>query len=380
VVQQRSRAIGVSIDGYAVEGGYDTDDGPATSFGAAQALGMVRRSLGSKGTFDHLSELVERIADVGANEVRLTMEWARLEPRPGELDHDAFAAYDRALRAAARRGLSAVVVLCDAAWPSWLGQEPWLSTWAPVRFASHAASVGARLDGQVRALVTFRAPNAAARRGWFEGTCPPFRRRAGADESSALDGTLLAHQLAAEALAECAPTMIRAILFEASWEYGGESVFRDLAAGADARSRNESEARWRSLAAPHASTSRRGRRARGHHDVTSMRSTPRWASTPPCEWWVGSDDLALLGTTLAHSRGGVTTVELGARPVGWTSQLPRAVGPLRDASTVHLHGALSSTGPLDGPTGLLSVDQHGGGWTLSDPTPDLIDAIAGLGS
>jgi hypothetical protein len=269
-------------------------------------------------------------------------------------------------------------VLCDAAWPSWLGQEPWLSTWAPVRFASHAGSVGARLEGRLRALVTFRAPNATARRGWHDGTCPPFRRRAGADGASALDGMLLAHQLAAEALAVHAPTTLRALLFEAAWDYVGEAAFRDLAAGMDSAARHESEARWGALVAPH---SKRERALRGgRRDVTSMRSTPRWGSTPPCEWWVGGDDPALLGATLAHSHGEITTLELGAGPLGWASQLRRAAGPLAETPTVQLCGALPSTGPLDDPSGLFAVDQHGGSWTLSDAAPRLVEAIASFAS
>jgi hypothetical protein len=379
-VQQRSCAISVSIDGYAVEGGYDTGDGPATSFGAAQALGRVRRSLGSPTTFEHLPELVERIADLGVSGVRMTMEWARLEPRPGAIDDDAFDVYDRALRVAERRGLSPVVVLCDAAWPSWLGQEPWLSTWAPVQFASHAQRIGGRLEGRLRALVTFRTPNAVARHGWIEGALPPFRRRAGADALSALDGMLLAHQLASDALAECAPTTVRALLFEASLDYEDEAVFRNLASGLDPASRHESQEQWRSLVAPLVPRARRRSRARSRRDVFSMRSTARWTFTPPFEWWVAGDEPALLGAALAHAGGGITAVELDAGPHGWASQLRSASRSLEAAGEVHLHGALSSTGPLSGPSGLFGVDQHAGGWTLQDPSQPVLEGLARLAS
>ena len=39
------RLLGVTLDGYAVEGGYDAGDGPATSFGIAQVLGRIAPSL-----------------------------------------------------------------------------------------------------------------------------------------------------------------------------------------------------------------------------------------------------------------------------------------------------------------------------------------------
>src|ERR1700724_1351108 len=79
-------ALGVTIDGYAVEGGYDFEGAPHTSFSVAQALGRIRSSLRSPGTFEHLDELVRRAADLGCGELRLTAEWARLEPRPGTQD------------------------------------------------------------------------------------------------------------------------------------------------------------------------------------------------------------------------------------------------------------------------------------------------------
>jgi Glycosyl hydrolase family 1 len=374
-VQPRSRTVGVTIDGYAVEGGYDTDGGPSTSFGIAQALGSIRRSVRSPSTFNHLPELVERVADLGVDEVRLTMEWARLEPRPDEFDDEAFGVYDRALQRAERRGISAVVVLCDVAWPSWLGQEPWLSTWAPVRFAAHARRLGTLLDGRLRALVTFRAPNAAARGGWIEGIVPPFRRRAAPDSASALDGMLLAHQLASDALADATPATPRALLLEGSWDYADERALHDVATGADEPARAASEAAWRS-SVPRSVAS--PRRRRGHVDLASLPSSRRWDSTPPFEWWVASTELDLLTAVLAHSAGSVATVELGAGTSGWTRQLDGAQGALGNARAMHLHGALDSSGPLRGPRGLVSLDQHDGGWTLAAPDDRVVDAIATL--
>jgi hypothetical protein len=76
----------------------------------------------------------------------------------------------------------------------------------------------------------------------------------------------------------------------------------------------------------------------------------------------------------------VATVELGAGPHGWAAQLATAL-PLLDGSAValralHLHGIVSSTGPLDGPIGLVDVDQHGGGWQLGAPTGAVRTALA----
>jgi glycosyl hydrolase family 1 len=376
--------LGATIDGYAVEGGFDTEEGPATSFGVAQSLGLVRPSVRSQGTYEHLDELVARAAQLGFVELRLTLEWARLERRPGERDEDALAHYGRVLDAAARASMSAVVVLCDAAWPSWLGQEPWLSTWAPLRFADHARWVASRIEGLARCAVTFRAPNAASRGGWLTASRPPFRRGASADATSALDGMLVAHQRAAEAMADVAPALGRAILFEATPAYDDGPLWRDVARGRSDRGTLAARRRaWRQSVPPRRGAARLGslHELRRPVDVDALRSTRGWASTPPFEWWLGGEDVELLSVALQQAEGDVATVELGAGRTGWDGQLAVALpvlaavpGSLR---TVHLHGLVSSTGPLTDPVGLLDVEQHNTSWSLAATEPSVARRLAG---
>jgi hypothetical protein len=367
--------LGVTIDGYAVEGGYDAEGGPHTSFGVAQSLGRIPASVRSQGTFEHLTQLVGRAADLGCRELRLTMEWARLEPRPGVRDLGALRTYEAALKAAGLAGMSSAVVLCDAAWPSWLGQEPWLSSWAPESFAAHAGWLAGRLDGSAQAIVTFRAPNRAARDGWRAGTRPPHRRRASADATSALDGMVVAHLLASEAIEVASPAVRRAVLFEAAGSYDDEALWRDVAAGVvdpvvlgARRERYE-----RSMP--------RGKgRTQRVTDAGALRCASRWRDAPPSEWWLASDDPELLLAAVEHAEGVVTTVELGAGARGWTSQLATAL-PVLSGGTVevralHLHGLVASTGPLEAPRGLLTVDQHGGGWQVEQPDRALDEALA----
>lgn len=377
--------LGATIDGYAVEGGFDTERGPATSFGVAQALGRIRPSVRTEGTFEHLDDLVARAAQLGCQELRLTLEWARLERRPGERDEAALSHYVRVLRAAHDAAMTSVVVLCDAAWPAWLGQEPWLSAWAPLRFADHARWVTSRLDGLARCAVTFRAPNAAAKEGWRRGSRPPYRSRASADATSALDGMLVAHQRALEAIADAAPSLGRAILFEAMPAYDDAELWRDVARGIDERGALAQRRRaWRQ------SVPRR-RGVAGHLDavrdasrpvvVDALRSTGGWASAPGFEWWLGGDDVELLATALQRAEGEVTTVELGAGRTGWDGQLAVAPPVLAaipgSVRTIHLHGLVASTGPLPTPVGLLEVRQHNATWDLAEPDPGVARRLAG---
>jgi hypothetical protein len=279
--------------------------------------------------------------------------------------------------------MSTTVVLCDAAWPSWLGQEPWLSSWAPERFAAHAGWLTEQLGTVVQSIVTFRSPNRAAIDGWQRGIRPPNRNGASADGVSALDGMLVAHLLAIASIEKVAPTVRRAVLFEADADYSGEGLWRDLAAGVadpvllgarrDRYEREVPRARRRTARRP-------VRLSRG--DVTELRCARRWLDAPESEWWLASDDPDLLAAAVEHADGAVTTVELGAGPRGWASQLETAQ-PLLAGSTVelralHLHGLVSTTGPLASPVGLLDVDQHGGDWKLGQLDGAIERALARL--
>ncbi len=380
----RDVSIGVTVDGYAVEGGFDVEGAPATSFLAAQSLGRVRASVRSPGTFEHLDDLVAAASALGCREVRLTLEWARLERRPGERDEGALDRYLAALGAAKAASMRTVVVLCDAAWPSWLGQEPWLSAWAPQRFAAHAAWVGQRAGELVDAVVTFRAPNVAAQAGWRTATRPPFRTGAAADEVAALDGMLVAHQRAVVALASELPAATCALLLGVAARYEDGALWRDLAAGiADPVALGARRDRFGALRRQHGVRPPRPAWRRRPTDVTSLRSTPGWASLPPWECWLAGEDLDLLAVALEHADGTVGTVELGAGPIGWDAQLGVALPALRalhpEVRTVHLHGLVGSTGPLEGPVGLVEVHQHDGAWSLGAVDPARARGLASLG-
>jgi hypothetical protein len=360
VVTPPDTLFGVSIDGYAVEGGYDTETGPASTFGAAQSLGRVPPSLRTAATYEHLDDLVRHAAALGCSQVRVTMEWARLERRPDQRDSDALEHYLSALRVARDEGLECVVVLCDAALPSWLGNEPWLAPWAPLRFASHAAWIAEHLDGLARGILTFRCPNTAVREGWETGQRPPFRRGASDDARCALDGILVAHQLACASIAEVAPAPTRALLFEATRSYDDDAAWRDLAAGlVDPVLRAARRDRWE--VGP-----TRPRRSSRRPDTTLV-STSRWRDTPDFEWWLSGTDEELLARALSFADGAVRTVELGTS-TSWDddvrARVQRLTGGPNGASTVHLFGLVSTTGPLDAPVGLLDVDQHDGGWSV----------------
>ena len=165
----------LSIDGIAIEGGYDGLGRPATCWGPAIALAMCAPHDQSVAVWADLDSLIDAAAEVGLQGVRLTVEWARLEPHQGERDESAMERYVRAVDRAVQRGLAVVVCVVDQAWPAWLGQEAWQLPWTQTLLVEHARWIGESFT-QADRLQLFARPDALVEGGWRLATAPPWRR------------------------------------------------------------------------------------------------------------------------------------------------------------------------------------------------------------
>lgn len=113
----------------------------------------------------------------GHNAHRLSLEWSRIEPRPGAFDAAAFAHYARVLDALRERGLEPVVTLHHFTLPAWLAAAGgWLAADALARFARYSEAVVERLGSRIRWWITVNEPTVLAKHGWVTGDWPPFRR------------------------------------------------------------------------------------------------------------------------------------------------------------------------------------------------------------
>ncbi len=174
----RARIL-AALDGYAVEGGLDIPGGPATCYAPTIALG---RHAGP-GIAEDLWTDYESVVDAGRtlpiDGLRLSVEWARVEPRPGEIDDEAFDRYDRLVRYARSRGWAVTVTLVDRAWPAWLGPEAWLVPWVRERLVTHAREVVTRLPLVTGVVVVADPARLVA--GYLDASAPPWRTRARRD-------------------------------------------------------------------------------------------------------------------------------------------------------------------------------------------------------
>jgi len=168
----------VTLEGYAVEGGFDGPYQPSTCFRPTIALDRHP----GPGDADELWRDYERVLDLvptlGFDGVRLSVEWARIEPRRDHVDESALERYAQVTNYARSLGLGVTVVIVDAAWPAWLGLEAWLLPWVVPLVVEQARRVVRSLDAN--GVVVFANPESLVK-GFLDASAPPWRRKAHVD-------------------------------------------------------------------------------------------------------------------------------------------------------------------------------------------------------
>ena len=175
----------MTLEGYAVEGGFDRPYEPTTCYMPTIALGRHDGPGDAAGVWDQYREVIGFAPELGFEGVRLTLEWTRIEPHRGSVDDEALGRYVEMVAFANSLGLAVSVVLVDAAWPAWLGLEAWLLPWVAPCVVEHAVRVVAALDGLDVTYVAFADPRSLVSGGFLDATRPPWRRGARADAIAA---------------------------------------------------------------------------------------------------------------------------------------------------------------------------------------------------
>jgi beta-glucosidase/6-phospho-beta-glucosidase/beta-galactosidase len=113
-------------------------------------------------SYHRYREDMRLLAEAGLNSYRFGIEWARVEPRPGQFSRAEFAHYRRMIDTALEFGLTPVVTLHHFTSPRWFAEEGgWRSALATERFASYVTRATEILDG-VDWIVTINEPNMMA--------------------------------------------------------------------------------------------------------------------------------------------------------------------------------------------------------------------------
>jgi beta-glucosidase len=137
---------------------------PHSDWAGWEAEGRVPASSDGNGFRTRYADDLALLAEHGLAHHRLTVEWARLEPRPGEWDGDEVAHLRRVLTAARDTGIEPWVCLLHGTAPGWFtdDQRGWLDDKAVLVWARHVDRVAEALGDLVAGWVPVHEPEVAA--------------------------------------------------------------------------------------------------------------------------------------------------------------------------------------------------------------------------
>ena len=146
------------------------------------------------------------LASLGLNAYRFSIEWARIEPWPGEFDEHELARAEAMVDACVQHGLTPIVTLQHFTLPRWVSRAgSWTNPDMPTLFARYARRVVERIGDRVGYFCTINEPGNLLVRGYL-GTfpTPPFVRDL-AVYRVAVGGLNRTHRLVREVVKGLAP-------------------------------------------------------------------------------------------------------------------------------------------------------------------------------
>ena len=135
-------------------------------------------SIGSGFGFDYRSDL-GLFADLGIGSMRWTLDWSRIEPRPGHWDSDAVDHITDILRAARAAGIEVWAVLHDGPLPGWFTEDQRGfddSDGLGLTWPRHVDRIAETFGELVAGWIPILDPYTRALEGHLTGTRPPYRR------------------------------------------------------------------------------------------------------------------------------------------------------------------------------------------------------------
>ena len=172
----RSFLWGTATAAHQVEGGNVDSDW----WDWEQRPGRVRDGSRSGLACDHYRRFrddFDLLSGLHQNSHRLSVEWSRIEPRPGEFDREAIRHYREVLEALRDRGIEPLVTLHHFTNPLWFSRQgAWEDLSAIDVFVRFVRLVVREYGDLVRRWVTINEPVVYAQMGYFDGLWPPGRR------------------------------------------------------------------------------------------------------------------------------------------------------------------------------------------------------------
>ncbi len=120
-------------------------------------------------------EDIELLKGLGVDYYRLSISWARIMPKKGEISEKGLAFYHSLLSSLKKAGIKSNVTMYHWDMPSWIYEENkgWISRETTDYFMEYAKSILERLDDLVDVWTTFNEPYCSAFLGYYTGDHAP---------------------------------------------------------------------------------------------------------------------------------------------------------------------------------------------------------------
>lgn len=136
---------------------------------------------GDKAVFSwtHFNEDLAALEKIGVTHFRFGIEWARLEPKPGQFNEAALAQYVSMARQLRAAGIEPIITLWHFTFPDWLyegqakGRSNFLHPDVQEAWRNYVTRVVQAMKPYVRIYVPQNEPNGALQLGWIVGHWPP---------------------------------------------------------------------------------------------------------------------------------------------------------------------------------------------------------------
>jgi beta-glucosidase len=156
-------------------------------------------------SWNRWAEDLDICAALNLNTYRFSVEWARIEPEPGEWSQAALDHYKRVAAGCRERGLQPLVTLHHFTNPRWVPADGgWENPQIVERFAAYAERTATALADHVDTFATMNEPNAMAVVGWIEGRFPPGKQD-GALCWTVMENQRATHRRTVDAIRQAAP-------------------------------------------------------------------------------------------------------------------------------------------------------------------------------
>ena len=163
---------GAATASYQVEGGIENCDwAKAAREGKVPVCG---RACDHYNRFEEDFDIAQKL---GHNCHRISIEWARIEPREGEFDEKEIEHYAKVIAALRARHLKPFITFWHFTLPQWFADTGGFEhSRSPEVFARYCEFVARKFGNDCRHFATINEPIVFASNGWLRGSWPPFKQ------------------------------------------------------------------------------------------------------------------------------------------------------------------------------------------------------------